>query len=209
MPVPTRTSADMNASADINELQLQTVPVGTLLDYAGATAPTGFLLATKATPESIGDTGSGATKEGSAYLVLYTLLWDTAGTTDLYAHKISSGKGANAAADFTAGKTITINYAGGVTRAVGAGAGWTETTEANTLGVKQDDAMQGHHHGIVGVGSLYPGTSGTPYAVTDGTGTTPMSIVASDAATDGTNGTPRTAKESRMKNIGVHKIIKY
>lgn len=189
---------------------LSTIPVGSVQSYAGATAPTGWILATASTPESIGDTPSAATLKGSAYLALYTVLWDIAGTDDTYAHKISSAKGASAAADWDADKIITIDYRGGVLRAIGAGTGWAELTAANTLGRKQDDSLQGFQVGLTdaanysfdGVATVFQAaagraSSGTSDAITGQIRELPP------------NGAPRTAKETRMKNIGVNIIIKY
>lgn len=64
-------------------------------------------------------------------------------------------------------------------------------------GTIQDDAFQGHRH------SISP-TVFTANAGSTGTGsgnTNPVSV--GDPTTDGVNGTPRTANETRMKNIGV------
>lgn len=71
------------------------------------------------------------------------------------------------------------------------------------LGNFQNDAMQGHFHGIttystnLGGGSL-PGTAQN----------TPQSTSTGAAITDGVNGTPRTASETRVKNIAVNYFIK-
>lgn len=55
--------------------------------------------------QSLGDTGSGADLTGSTYEDLFEFFWDN--LTDTNA-PVSSGRGASAAADFSAGKTITI-----------------------------------------------------------------------------------------------------
>lgn len=66
-----------------------------------------------------------------------------------------------------------------------------------SAGTIQDDAFQGHRHSIsTSVFTANAGSIGT------GSGSTnPITI--GDPITDGTNGTPRTANETRMKNIGV------
>lgn len=190
------------------------VPPGTIQNYVGAAAPTGWILATASTPESIGSDASAATLKGTAYLALYAILWDTATTDDTGAHKISSAKGASASADFSANKIITIDYKGSFLRAIGTGTGYTETTlTAAGLGLRQNDAEQGHHHYVrdLTVGATTNlGIQDT--AAAGGTGgifNTDGQLRAHEMLDDGTNGTPRIAKETRPKNIGVNLIIKY
>lgn len=61
----------------------------------------------RANGRTIGNDGSGATERANADTeALYTVLWETDAGRDLLT--VSTGKGANAAADFAAGKTITL-----------------------------------------------------------------------------------------------------
>jgi microcystin-dependent protein len=79
------------------------VPSGTMFDYVGTTAPTGFVLASGLT---LGDASSGATGRANADTeTLFTLLWNSMSNTEA---PVSSGRGANAAADYAAHKTITL-----------------------------------------------------------------------------------------------------
>lgn len=68
-------------------------------------------------------------------------------------------------------------------------------------GTLQNDQMQGHFH------SLTPPTSPSDYntggSAGSGTARTSAAQVVGAPTTDGTNGTPRTGLETRMKNIGV------
>jgi microcystin-dependent protein len=66
-------------------------------------ADTGWIMWT--TTISIGTTGSGATYANTNALALYTLFWNN--VTDANA-PVSSGRGASAAADFAAKKTLTL-----------------------------------------------------------------------------------------------------
>lgn len=77
-------------------------------------------------------------------------------------------------------------------------------TYSGTLGTKQGDAFQGHVHSYsaaspygVGIGSGAQGLLGT-FASNTGS-----------PSTDGTNGTPRTASETRPANIALLPCIKY
>lgn len=76
-------------------------------------------------------------------------------------------------------------------------------------GATQTDAMQGHYHpfvmdvGTITNGSNSLGTAGNTFAL--GSGSLYGSVVPSSSgpASDGTNGTPRTANETRPKNVAV------
>jgi hypothetical protein len=230
--LPTRTSADANASADVNTLQgniealkggagatapvntlADIVPPGTILPYAGATAPTGYLLCDgKTIGRDVGDTifpdssGSGAPDYyDTKYSALYAILseasarWETpAGTATWGTHKI---KLPNLQDAFPRGEVG------------GASSIFTDSTKRSAgLGKKQDDAMQGHNTtfelgapagGATGGSIIGSSNAGSGWA------TSPNAFRATTPITDGVNGTPRTATESRPKNIGVNYIIKY
>ncbi|MGE0701282.1 MAG: phage tail protein [Hyphomicrobiaceae bacterium] len=84
------------------------VPVGTVIDYVGSTEPTGWLFLRGGT---IGDASSGASQRANAdTATLFTLLWNSMSNTEA---PVSGGRGANAAADFAAHKTITLPDARG------------------------------------------------------------------------------------------------
>ena len=199
-------------------------PLGIPKPYMGTTAPTNYVLAMS---QTIGATGSGATYAGAAYASLYAALWINAGgvgsnTSKLFGHWMTDDlakSGVDAATDFAAGRTITMDYRGAVLRAIGAGVGWTEKTETNAnVNAKQDDSYQGHNLQVKVQAGTYvfdaalgtAGGAGVPHeyglSATSGTG---GDFIASEHFTDGTNGTPRTAKETRMKNIGVNIIFRY
>ena len=79
-----------------------------------------------------------------------------------------------------------------------------------TLGTFQGDAMQGHFHnarvrGLAGVGN---GASSIPSPGDNNTAAVVGGSTVLDTITDGTNGTPRTATESRMKNITTNIFIR-
>lgn len=77
---------------------------GFVKPYVGVAAPEGYVLMDGGT---IGNAGSGATTRANADTEnLYALFWDS--MADAQA-PVSTGRGASAAADFAAGKTITIS----------------------------------------------------------------------------------------------------
>lgn len=76
---------------------------GVVIDYIGATAPEGW---TVLDGRTIGKAGSGATNRANNDTeALFTLLWNS--LADAQA-AVSGGRGASAAADFAAGKTIAV-----------------------------------------------------------------------------------------------------
>ena len=83
-------------------------PTGSVFDYVGTSAPSGYVLLSGRT---IGNGSSGATERANADTsALYTLLWDSMANSEA---AVSSGRGASAAADFAANKTITLPDARG------------------------------------------------------------------------------------------------
>jgi len=87
--------------------------------------------------------------------------------------------------------------------------GWDDSRGVDTgraFGSNQTDAMQGHLHGF----RRYPalgGGSGNTQLATPGSAIINNSII-SGPISDGTNGTPRTAAESRPINIALLACIK-
>lgn len=170
--------------------------VGEVIFSTNPVAPQGFISALNV---SIGQTG--ATFNGDSYYALYEQLWNTAGlsTTAGDPYRISSAKGATALADYQANKTITIDYATNelFIRAKGTG---------RNAGSYQADAFQGHRHNAQGSTAAGGSNSYVPPAGTIG-GTTTLSVL--DPISDGVNGTPRTASETRPKNVALYAYIRY
>lgn len=78
-------------------------PTGTCVDYFGSSEPSGWIFASGLT---IGNASSGATGRANADTVdLFTLLWNSIADTEL---AVSTGRGASAAADYAANKTIVV-----------------------------------------------------------------------------------------------------
>lgn len=126
------------------------------------TADSGWILANDGT---IGNASSGGTTRANAdCAALFTLLWNA---IDDSICPVSSGRGANAAADFAANKTIAVpKVLGRVLGVSGAGSGLTSRVLGTSLGEETHTltaAEMEHHHGLILVGSS-PTGSGTPVA---------------------------------------------
>lgn len=88
---------------NFTEIYASIISVGFMIDYWGASAPSGWILANG---QTIGDASSGATGRANADTSeLFSLLWNS--LADAQA-PVSSGRGGSAASDFAAHKTITL-----------------------------------------------------------------------------------------------------
>jgi microcystin-dependent protein len=122
------------------------------------TADAGWIMMNDGT---IGDASSGATTRANADTqALFALLWANVSNTNC---PVSGGRGASAAADFAAHKTITLpKLRGRALAAAGAGAGLTSRALGDTVGeethVLTVPEMPSHQHGI---GVHLRGSNGT------------------------------------------------
>jgi len=166
--------------------------VGDMWDYAGAVVLNNYrhLICNG---QTIGDTGSGATNEGSVYETLFNIVktgWGNAGTES-----------------FSAGDTVLIPDLRGAFRR-GTGSHGTETmADGNpfagpAIGSYEDDQFQGHYHTDDarkdGAGVDY--SSGTDGGFSNASTTTP---------TTGVNGAVRSGDETRPFSAGVTTLIKF
>ena len=85
------------------------MPTGSVTSYLGTTAPTGWLLLNG---DTLGSASSGATQASADNEDLFTLLWNNFADSEA---AVSTGRGASAAADWSANKTIVIPDATGRT----------------------------------------------------------------------------------------------
>jgi len=149
-------------------------------DYVGkestgysATAPQGWLVQNG---DTVGSAASGATKAAAIYEALYRYLWDN--VSDSYA-AVSTGRGASAAADFAANKTIALptmadkSVYGVGTYATGQTAGSATTAITGTVATSgattiSTSTMPAHTHGG------YTGGGGTGPRWFDNTGGSPL-----------------------------------
>jgi len=194
-PVSTAQQAALDLKADQADVDLIIpAPTGSILHFAAASAPTGWLKA------------DGAEVSRTTYANLYAVIGDTYGAGD---------------------GTTTFNLPdlrGEFVR------GWDDSRGIDTgrgFGSSQDDAFQGHAHNIVsaedlnrfekvrmGAAAIGGYALGTPSDSTDNRhySDSPIDNVTVAAhhleGADG-EGTPRTASETRPRNVALLAIIKY
>jgi microcystin-dependent protein len=126
--------AEIALKALIDALAAATIPTGCVQTYLGLTAPSGWLLCAGTT---IGDGSSGASERANADCEsLFLLLW--ASMADAQA-PVSGGRGASAAADWSAHKRITLpdlrgRAVAGLDADIGGVSGLLTSITATTMG---------------------------------------------------------------------------
>jgi hypothetical protein len=184
------------------------VPVSTVQSFARSTAPTGWLAANG---DTIGSAASNATNASADYSALFTVLWDNWSNTDLPildSAGAASTRGANAAADFAANKRLPLPDLRGIFVRGSGSQTISGITYNKTFAAKEGDAFQGHwHQSVYATNNNINSTFDTRTSTTTAT-TTDNNAVRSPIA-DGTNGTPRTASETRPANIALLYCIKF
>lgn len=178
---------DLSESPPFPASTIVSVPTGAILDFAGLVAPTGFLLL-----------GADIYVSRTTYSNLFAVIGTVFGTSQPTNFKLP-------------------DTAGVVSRGVGTATGYT-TAPSIALAEKTDDAFQGHRFrsgngwGNTGVGVYGDVTTDMPGSasrtVSDVVSVPTSQPLTSLAIDDGTNGTPRITNESRVKSIGLNKIIK-
>jgi microcystin-dependent protein len=155
--------------------------VGSIFSNARSTAPSGYLLC------------DGSTISRTVYSRLFSAIGVTYGVGD-------------------GSTTFTIpDLRGAAPRGAGTSSGYTQNITV-TLGSKQDDTMQGHRHNrrIDGQNEWSINTSSVgSYTVYTGGYFLSNETTSGQPTTDGTNGTPRTTTETKMKNLGINFFIKF
>ena len=162
-------------------------PVGAIIAYGKATAPSGWLLCN----------GSAVARAGT-YGDLFAIISTTFGIGDgSTTFNLPDLRGVFLRGAGTSGQLTNAN----------------SVAFAGVLGTYQNDKMQGHMHtgeveiAVDGVGTVLGATADTGSRKTPGyedTFETDATLTA-----DGTNGTPRTGAETNPANLGVTFIIKY
>jgi len=160
---------------------------GDILPTFKQTAKTGFLIING---DTVGSAGSAATQNSAANQALFEFLWDNSIDADM---PVSTGRGANAAADWAANKTITMVDARGRSGiGYGSGGGLSETWTMGETGGEEDHVqttaeMASHTHTI-------------SYS-NDGNGSDIRSYDSSAQTQDGTNPTNSTGSSTAFNVI--------
>ena len=158
------------------------IPVGTIIMYGAAAAPTGWLLCNH----------SSLLRAGT-YADLFAVIGTTFGSADGTHFNVPDMSGI-----FPVGAgNGNLGGGGGMVKANGG-------AYARGLGTYYTDRMQGHKHNL---GITAPAAGPAAGVWTASTGTTQE--VTTSPITDGTNGTPRTGDETSPAALGLSFIIKY
>jgi microcystin-dependent protein len=168
------------------DIPLDTSPIGTVQQFGGATAPSGWLFC------------NGASLLRTDYAELFTAVGTTYGSADGTHFNVPDCRGVFVKGAGTNGTLTTANG----------------SSLSGTLGAYEDDMFQGHWHTADAGIWRYNGSSGayalpafggvmeslTAYGITGSAITAPI--------TDGTNGTPRVGSTTRPSNVCLNYIIK-
>ncbi len=200
--IVTEANNRINADNALTAALAALVPAGAIVEFDLDSAPAGFVLGDGGT---IGDASSGATTRANIDTFnLFAAQWARDATLrPVYTSAGSlSTRGASASADFAAHKAIRIgDMRDRVTR------GYKSSGLGPAIGATQEDAFQGFKMQVTG----RPNTGGTGGNVSTSCNTDTDPTKPGDITTflsDGTNGTPRIASETRVKSFGTLKCFK-
>lgn len=190
---------------------------GSLVDYLGSTAPTGYVLASGRTIGSAAS--SGTERANDDCYALFVLLWNSMANSEA---AVSGGRGANADADWSANKTIALpdlrgrvtagkDNMGGTTasRLTSGGSGITGTTlgasggtETHTLSAAAS-GMPAHGHTLNGaIYDIGGGAGGNPGVNSAASGVLLQSISSASAVS------ASVAHQNTQPTLVLNKIIK-
>lgn len=174
---------DSSGWAQLGTTAGSSLPPGTIVPYAGSTAPAGFLIAD----------GSAISRTHPNYAALFAIISTTYG----------SGDGST---------TFNLPDLRGIfVRGAGTSSSIGGITYTGTLATKQGDQMQGHIHNLSSSGAqvMLWRTSGGNLSYPTGATLLREDVTSVQGpASDGTNGTPRTGTETRPANISLTYLIK-
>jgi microcystin-dependent protein len=155
------------------------VPAGAVMAFARSTAPAGWLVANGNTVPNGSGTVQNVTADFSALYAAVSTSFGAAGTLPDLQGIFVRGSGSQTISGITYNKTFAA---------------------------KEGDAFQGHMHQLnMSAGDSPTGNGG----VIDGPTGNNSDVFVKGAITDGTNGTPRTASETRPANVALLYCIKY
>lgn len=184
--VADNSDSDNSKKIIFNNLAKSIMPIGMVFPFAANSEPSGFLEC------------DGSAISRTTYSALFAIIGTTWGAGD-------------------GSTTFNIpDLRGEFIRGWDNGKG---TDSGRSFASSQDDALQGHHHNLRFRGgsnsstnltaSNYIARSANIYAVGHPTGDTNNTVSITDSITDGSNGAPRTASETRPRNHALMYCIKF
>lgn len=159
------------------------VPAGAIMPFAMSAAPSGWLAAD----------GTEYSKTG-----IYAALFAAIGT----AHGETNGSGGAGTSHFRVPDLRGIFIRGASSQTI------SGITYSGTFGAKQQDAMQGHRH-LQTTRAVSQNNGNNYTGIPLGNADTVNGANTGPPISDGTNGTPRTAAETRPANIALLYCIKF
>jgi microcystin-dependent protein len=166
----------------VTAVQQALLPAGAVQAFAMNSAPAGWLAAD----------GNEYAKTGD-YAALFAAISTTYGETN--------GSGAAGTSHFRVPDLRGIFVRGSGSQTIGG------IVYNKTFAAKEGDAFQGHHHSLTNQTLVWRNTGGG--ALGGGGVSSAANLSVTDPTTDGTNGTPRTATETRPANIALLYCIKF
>ena len=165
------------------------VPTGTEVTWATSSPPTGWL------------EENGASISRSTYAALFAVIGVTYGSASSTTFNLPDARG-----EFIRG--WAHGSANDPDRAARTNRG--DGTTGDVVGSKQLDQFQGHRHaGLYNYGGTIGNSFNQHPSTTGGTGGTDAHSNVRDPTSDGTNGSPRTGVETRVRNTNRMIIIKF
>jgi hypothetical protein len=204
------TDGNVTLAKLVTAVQQALLPVGAVQAFARSTAPAGWL---SANGNTIGSASSGATNASADYSALFAALWDNWSNTDLPildSAGAASTRGASATADFSANKRLPLPDLRGIFVRGSGSQTISGITYNKTFAAKEGDALQGHYHDLYVSGGIRgTATANNNVDLISSTPNLTLTDRVGALTTNGTNGTPRIASETRPANIAMLYCIKF
>ncbi len=191
-------------NSNFTELYASVIGAGFIIDYVGSSAPNGWLLCDGAT---IGNAASSATARADADTgSLFSLIWNSLADSEA---PVSGGRGANAATDFAANKTIALpDLRGKITAGKDTGTfgtlGIAVGEETHTLSEAELPVVASHTHSGIPTGGIADVSSSVSV---DNNGGAQVAVAANQNATVTLSGDTATGSSGGFGSGTAHNNI--